>query len=553
MKSIFQILLTLIFNKWLLACMLFCLLYLSAYTQTNKKNITKFNGSVSIADNFYSANGIEARQPGNMLIGIVRANLTLFKQIQLPFELYYTTQQTTFQQPFNQFGVSPKINSWLTLHGGYFSTRFSDLSFGDLRMLGGGVELSPGNFRFKAIYGRTRKAIEPNKVSYSPEVYEQNAYGMSIGYGDESKNFFNINMFHAIDDSNSIKTDTMMVAPNENLVTTLGFGMQLGNAASVKGEVGVSAYTHDTKAEQVDNVKIPEYVFTPNISSAADAAAKLSFNIKPSRYWSIRLLSRWIGPGYKTLGYALMPKDLMEFSLAPTVRLLSNKLSIRVKAGVRYNNLHEQRISSTNRFTGLFSANYQINKLFGISMNFNKNQIESSHKNDTLRISNIFNSVSVSPRWSFNGLGGSNNVILSYSYQDVADKNIYTSEISNNNTNSVYALHSLAFPTSWSLSTSVLYNNTKLANLSSQIFRISEGISRQFFNKLLNISANMGINFIKTTNKSNQFVFGLNASYSLKKYGNIRFNISNNNYKGPGDVIKDYNELYGSILYNIYF
>ena len=113
--------------------------------EENKKNV-KFSGSANITDNFYSASGIAPRQPGNMLTGIIRANLTLFDQIELPFELYLSTEQTRFQQPFNQFGVSPKISDWLTLHAGYFSTRISDFTFGDLRMLWGGFELTPGKF-----------------------------------------------------------------------------------------------------------------------------------------------------------------------------------------------------------------------------------------------------------------------------------------------------------------------------------------------------------------------------------------------------------------------
>lgn len=529
-----------------------CFLLPESFSQ-NDNDIIKFSGSASISDNFYSASGIDPRQPGNMLTGILRANLTLFNQIELPFEFYYTTQQTRFQQPFNQFGISPRITDWLTFHGGYFSTRFSDLTFGDLRILGGGLELTPGNFRLKAIYGRTRQAIEPNKVSYMPEVYEQNAYGVSLGYGNESKSFFNINVFHAMDDSTSVKSDSLLVAPNENLVGSVDFGIQMGKVVSVRGEVGVSAFSCDIRAEEIDEISVSPYLFTPNISTKVDAAAKLHLNIKPSKYWSVSLSSRWIGPGFTSLGYALMPNDLMEFTLAPNVRLLKNKLNIRTKAGIRYNNLQEQKMSTTSRFTGFIAANYQVNKTFGIDVNYNKNQIQSSHKLDTLRLSNVYNSVSVSPRVNFNGLGGTNTLILTYSYQDVSDKNVYTSVVSDNNTNSVYLIHSLSYVSSLSLATSVLYNSTKLPDLTSRIFHISETVSRRFFNNSLNASASIGANFVKITDSSSQLVFRVNASYSFNKFGNFSFNLSNNSYNGTGAITKNYSELYGSIQYNINF
>jgi len=295
------------------------------------------------------------------------------------------------------------------------------------------------------------------------------------------------------------------------------------------------------------------YLFTPNISTKVDAAAKLNFNVRPSKFWSVSLSSRWIGPGFRTLGYALMPNDLFEVTVVPNVRMLKNKLNIRSKVGIRYNNLQEQKLSTTSRFTGYIAANYQLNQAFGIDINYNKNQIESSHKLDTLRLSNVFNSVSVSPRLFFQAFGGTNNLILTYSYQDVSDKNVYTSEISENNTNSVFLVHSLSYVSSLSLSTSVLYNSAELPNMTSRIYHVSETVSRRFFENRLNASVSLGANFIKIIESNNQFVFRVNASYSFKKLGSLSFNLSNNSYNSTGTIIQNYSELYGSLQYNINF
>ena len=522
------------------------------YAQENNDNV-RFSGSANLSDNFYSSNGIDPRQPSNLFVGIFRANITLFNQVDLPFELYYSNQQTAFQQPFNQFGVSPRLTDWLTLHGGYFSTQISDFTFGDLRILGGGVDLTPGNFRLKAFYGRSRQAVEPQKVSFAPEVYKQNVYGVSLGYGNLSKSFFNLNIFHAKDDSASIQSDSTLVAPKENLVGSVDFGIRMGNAVTMKGELAMSAFSFDIGAPEVDEFSVPEYFFTPNYSSGIDMAAKMNMLIRPSKYWSVNLSSRWIGPGYRTLGYALLPNDLMEFNIAPNVRLLNNKLNIRSKAGIRYNNLQEQKLSTTSRFTGFIAVNYQVNKSFGFDVNYNKNQIESGHKYDTLRLSNVFNSLSVSPRFFFQALGGSNSLILTYSYQDVTDKNVYTSQVTSNNTNSFYLVHTLSYISSLAFSTTVLYNNTELPNLTSKIYHVSETISKAFFDNKLSTSASVGANFIKVADSNNQFVFRVNASYNLNKMGSLSFNISNNHYNSNGVLAQNYNEIYGSIQYNINF
>jgi hypothetical protein len=529
------------------------LLLLSQENEKEKKKAVTFGGSASLSSSFYTADGITPRQPGSMQVGIIRANISLYDVVELPFELYYSSGQFGYQQPFNQFGISPRISNWLTLHGGYFSTQMSDLSFGDLRMLGGGFELTPGNFRLKAVYGRTRHQNEPDRISFRPEVYRQNAYAASIGFGNLSKTYFNINVFHAIDDSTSVKADTLSITPNENLVTSFDFGIRFGPYVALKAEAGISAFSSNTRAEKIDELPIPELLFTPNNSSRVDGAARADLSITPSKYWSVILSSRYIGPGYTTLGYALMPNDLMEFTIAPRLRLLKNKLNIRSRAGVRYNNLRDSKMATTNRFTGMVSANWQITKNIGLDANYNKNQIESLHKNDTLRLSNVYSSYSVTPRFNFNALGGTNNIILTYSFQDVSDKNVYTMNTADNNTNTFTFVHSLSHASSLSLTTTALYNQTVMTGIDSRIIHINETVGYRFFKNRLNTSFSLGANFVNVIENSNQLVFRFTSSYNMGKFGNFGFFISNNSFRETGTIARNYSELYGSVQYNISF
>lgn len=536
------------------ACLVTCLMVSQAQDEIKKSRVD-VKASATLTSNFYSSSGIDPRQPGNMQYGIVRASVMLWDMVELPFELYFTTGQTRFQQPFNQFGVSPKISNWLTLHAGYFSTRFSDLTFGDLRLLGGGFELTPGNFRLKAVYGRSRQAIEPDKVSFAPGVYSQTAYAVSLGYGNLSKSYFNINLFHAKDDSTSVKSDSVRVMPAENLVTSVDFGIRFGEYVTLRGEGALSAYSSNLNSEKLDNVKVdvPGFLFTPNASSRIDGAGMLSLDINPSAYWSVSLGARWVGPGFNTLGYALMPNDLLEYSLSPRLRLLGNKLILRSRIGLRYNNLRDNRMATTSRFTGMLSATYQITRMFGIDGNYSKNQIESGHKIDTLRISNVFDSYTLTPRLSFQALGGNNNVMLTFSYQNSSDKNAYTQNLNNVKTSGVNVIHILTFPSSLSLSTTLLYNKTAMDLYNSTITHVSETVGKRFFKDRLNTSASIGVNWVEVTDKSTQLVFRVNATYSLKKYGSLSFFITNNSYRGYGVISQSYSEIYGNLQYNINF
>lgn len=508
--------------------------------------------SATVTSSFYSSSGIAARQPQNMQYGIIRTSVSLFEMVELPFEFYFSTKQTQFQQPFNQFGVSPRISNWLTLHGGYFSTRISDFTFGDVRIFGGGVEVTPGDFRFKALYGRTRKAIEPDRVSYSPEVYKQMAYAFSIGYGALSESYFNINIFHAVDDSTSVISDSALTKPQENLVGSIDFGTRFGEIVTLDGEVGISLFSSNIAADTFDTgIRIPKFLFTPNSSTRLDGAAKLNCTITPSRVLSFTLSSRWVGPGFMTLGYGLMPNDLLEFAVGPRLRLLENKLLIRSKLGIRYNNLRQTKSSTTSRFTGMLGASWQIDNNIGIDASYNRNQIDSRHKNDTLRLSNVFNAFSFSPRITFDAFDGINNLLVTYNYQNALDKNVYTSSLSDSRTHSINCTHILQFPSTLSLTTLCLYTKSVMSSASAQIIHTSETVGKQFFDKTVNASLSIGVNVVQTTQTSNQFVFRLSATYNLKDYGSFTCHITNNAFRGDGIVQKNYNELYGTLQYAI--
>lgn len=516
-------------------------------------NYVRVGGSINLSDNFYSSSGIDRRQPANVARGIFRTTVTIYDQIQLPFEFYISSQERKFQQPFNQFGVSPRISDWLTLHAGYYSSRISDFTFGDLRLLGGGIELTPGNFKLKVLYGRSRTATESNPQQFFPGMYKQNVYAASIGYGNESVAFFTLNLFHAKDDSSSIRRDSLTVNPAENLVGSFRFGLQIIEELNIQSEIAVSAYSSNLSAEKLTDLNFPEFFFTPNVSSRVDGAVRVQLNFKPSNYWSLRFNGQWIGPGFTTLGYSLLPNDLMEFSLSPSVRLLNNKLNLRAQAGIRYNNLRNNRLASTSRFTGSMNANWQISQLFGFDFNYSNNQIKSSHTNDTLKLSNVFNSVMISPRFTFEAIGGMNNLNFNYSYQNSLDKNIITSQSANNKTHTIGIIHLLSLPSTWSFTTSLLFNKSNTSFASTQVVSISENIGRRFFENKLSVSVGTGINFIKTTVNDSQLFFNLNSNYSLDKYGSIGFTLSNNNYRADSELTKTYNELYGSLQYNISF
>lgn len=523
------------------------------YAQNIESEILKFNGSLNLSSDFYSVQGINPRQPNNIQRLLLRTNFRLFNQIDIPFELNLSNNDTRFLQPFNQFGVSPRVSKWLRLHGGYFYTNFSDFTFGDIKIYGGGLELTPGNFRLKVFYGRSKVSREPDSLKGFGGIYKQNTYGALIGYGNETVAFLNIGLVRTYDDSSSINRISFSEAPIENLVGSLSFGLRIFRPLFIKGEVAASLLSSDITAEKVGSVKIPEYIFTPRASTQLDGAAKFGIEIDPQTSWRLRLGARWIGPGFYTAGYSQLLNDLIEVTIDPSLRFLDNRFNLRSSLGIRRNNVRNDKKSTTNRFLGALTADYQISEIFGINLQYNNNQIKASQIADTLRISNVFNMVSISPRFNFQALGGINNLNLSYSYQNSEDTNPFFRNKVSNQTNIINLIHSIFFPTSLSLTSSILYNKVNLPSSSVEIISLNEMIGHQFFDRKLSVFLNLGYSITKTMNTNGFYIVGLRANYSLAKFGNIGFHITNNNFKSNEPFSPSFNEFMGNLQYSINF
>jgi hypothetical protein len=493
--------------------------------------------------------------------------ITLFEQIRLPFEFYISNADRGFRQPFNQFGVSPRLFGWLTLHAGYYSAQLSELTFGDSRILGGGVEMTPGQFRFSAIYGRVQKAIQTDTVAGIRGVYDRMIYGGRIGYGRDNGFHVDLNVFHAVDDSTSMHNpirgkasdsvvSQLSVAPMENLVASLDYGFSLfDQMIQFSGETAVSALSNDITASEIGGVPSSvEKFFVPRYSTQIDGATSMAITVTPSSIFSVRLNGKWVGPGFVSLGYTAMPNDVLETTIAPTLRLFDGVLGLRGSFGLRYNNLRNNRIATTQRTIGSVNATVQASQSFGVDVQYSNYGMSSNQRNDTLRINNVSQSFSVSPRYTFEGLGGVNTTMLSYSLQDYTDLNVVTSKTSQNTTQTVLGVWTLALPSSLSFSTMLMFTNASTSVIKTQIGSVNETVGYSFFDNALTTSGTVGYNVVKVNASDGQFNGRISASYNTKGWGTFSLTLMSNRYNfGDPASGSPYSEYQGSLSYGIAF
>lgn len=186
-------------------------------------------GAFNATGGLYAANGIAQRQDPAYYRLALSPTLSIYDQVSLPFELYLSSTGGGYRQPFDQFGVNPNIGNWLTLHGGYFSTQLTDLSFGDTRLLGGGIDLHPSIFRLVLLYGRSEKAQQADTVAGLHGVYDRWVAAGMVSVGKANGNFIGLTVLRASDDSASLRgknnptaSDSTLMqyynGPKENLV-----------------------------------------------------------------------------------------------------------------------------------------------------------------------------------------------------------------------------------------------------------------------------------------------------------------------------------------------
>ncbi|HTP13290.1 MAG TPA: hypothetical protein VMM37_06650 [Bacteroidota bacterium] len=513
------------------------------------------NGNVGLTSEFYSATGVSGRRPANTQRGAIATTVTLFDQISLPFEFYFTSRQTGFQQPFNQFGVSPRISDWLTLHAGYYSAQLSEYTFGDTRLLGGGVELHPGAFTFDVLFGRSQAAVEPDSAHQTIGAYKRTMWGGKVGYGKEGGFTIGLNLWHSIDDSASIRHAAAGVAPTENLVGSLNLSFPLvGNALQFSTEVAGAAFTNDTRIEEIAGAGPVPTLFKVRYSSQGDAAAKASLNIVPAQSFSVRLSTQWVGPGFVSLGYAQLPNDMFEWTVAPSARFLGDKVSVRGSIGRRSNNLRNNRLATTTRSIYSLGLNAQPAEHFGVDIQYSNYGMFSTPRNDTLRVENVSQSVTVGPRYQFQAFDVPNTLFASYSYQDVNDKNVVTSAINRNTSQMATAVWALTFPSSLNFATTILRTLSTVSVLKTGITSFTETVGYQFFENALTSSLTFGYSIIKAVSSDGQFTGSLALNYRVPRWGSIGFSLFNNSYRyGNPTAGSSFSELQGVLTYSLGF
>ncbi|MCC6839675.1 MAG: hypothetical protein IT230_05910 [Flavobacteriales bacterium] len=341
----------------------------------------QFNAGLRAQAGFYNVHGIDPRRRPFFWTISGTPTLSLYG-VELPFMVLLSDQQRSFQQPFNQFGLSPRYK-WVKLHLGYRDVHFSRFTMAGRRALMAGVELNPGRFRFGFVYGRFAKAVQEDTVAvHDPQAYlsavpvpsyTRLGYAAKVGVGKENR-YIDLIFLRAKDDPGSIPDPKRtMLAPAENMVLGLASKIDLGKQLIWEVDVAGSGYTRDVHAPVMDEppqvANLLGNFFIPRSSSAWLTAVETSLGLKRRRA-RYKLTYRQVDPGFESMGAYYFQSDVRQLTATAATTLAKNKVSLNLTGGWQRDNLRKQRTSTAQRLIGNISVNYTSGKAFGMLANF---------------------------------------------------------------------------------------------------------------------------------------------------------------------------------------
>ncbi len=494
-------------------------------------------GSLVTAAENYSIPGMDTQRPVNSARLYFNPTLSIYG-LQLPFSFLISTHERSYNQPFNQFGVSPTYK-WLTLHAGYRSLRFSEFTLNDQVILGGGAEVRQDWFRLRGMYGRFRRAVDEDTVTGVRGMYSRMGYAVGAGVGDDQR-YLDVNLLQAWDDSTSLRQRPSFgdVFPSENVAFGVNGRLPFGNNRVVlDAEMAGSIFSRDITLPVVSDIDVPQAgLMETRISSRFAIAARTGITYN-DELWSLRLEYARVEPEYETMGAIHTQNDYEDITVKPALRLLEGNLRLNGSVGVRHDNLFDDRQYTTRRVIGSASASWIAGQAFSMDGQYSNysmsNSAGSIQVNDSTRLDNVSESWSLSPRLVLAGGSIQHFIMLLATRQLYTDQNILTGVNSDNDVLTAVLSYTGTLASGFGFSSALQFTQVETAFLTNIIRGVTVEVSNGFFQNALNASLAYTLNLTRASAESEtdtQHLVTLGTRYRFSRADALELRVQYNDY-----------------------
>lgn len=534
------------------------------------------NGGINLNQIFYTAYGNELRRdPYNFFLS---GNLNFdFIGFAVPLSFSYSNKNTSFQQPFNQFSLSPTYKNIRT-YVGYNSLSYSKYTLAGHIFFGGAVEVSDlGKWDVSAMYGRLRKPVELDSLSNNSQPsFRRLGWGTKINYRGKGSDRAGLIVFGSNDQEFSLQNlENTGILPESNLVISLEGSKQIFKKLSVKAEYAASAITRDRSAGDIAEGQpvaftILNGLYRQNSSTAFYNALNSSLTYA-GKFYNVALNYERVDPEYETHGAYFFNNDLENITVSTQVNLLKSKVNLGLNAGSQRNNLDNTELNELRRFVGSANLNYTPTPTIALAASYSNFQSFTNVRptfdqlNDLTPFDNLdtlnFRQISQNANLNANVILNQSkekrqNLNFNIAYQTSKDEqeNTENESIGNQFINANVSYTYSVAATGFSITSSINgYVNENTGNSNSGVSP-TLSLSKPFFNKKVRTTLSSTYTLTKVNEVSSAKIFNirLGASYSLKKKHRINFNFVtlnrgkiNNNPAGT--------ESTGTLSYNYNF
>lgn len=513
------------------------------------KNPFKVNGSVTSMLSYNGIQGIARRMDPFSYQVNAALNLSLWG-IKAQFNANFSNGRSIYryQLPslrlpsYALLGISPSYK-WATLHLGNRNLTFSPYTLSGHSFQGAGLELSPGHFRFSAMYGRLRRALpeDLNTLQSLEPVYKRIGWGLKTGYDNGRDHLYAI-LFQSWDDPNSIPPvqNFSYVTPAANTIASVQGKKHLSQAVYVAIDFARSAFTRDQQAAalsaKTDLWSTMGGLFVPKVSSGYANAIKSSIGLN-TRVANFSINHEWVDPGYRTLGALFFNNDYENITVNALTRLFKNKLAVSANTGVQRNNLKRLESTTLRRFVGAFNLTLTPNdrtQLTAVYSNF-----QTANRTRTLAIPLLQEDAIIltqtnqnaSLNASFFG-GKEKNAVLSalFSFQKA---NLINNEVVQTDQASLNYLSNLSYAYAFmesklTLSASMLANYNELQNIGILSISPSVSAAKRWLNDKLSTHASGSYIRLFTDGVAPNQIFSIQSGgqYTLAQKSNLALNLA---------------------------
>jgi len=516
----------------------------------------RFQGNAGLYYKFYdhyqqNYNQFRPRYPSNFGRFSAHATLSAGKYFSMPFGIDLTMGQATYhlpqipeenlidyvRNPRNNIQVNPTYK-WASAWLGTQTPSFSELTAGDVPIFGAGVELNPGNFIFSAHYGTSQIAINADPFENITGAYRRNILASRIGYGKEDGSLLVLNIVKIKDDVESVEEQPAGIQPKDGVVFSPLVQVKISPSLMFKTETAASVFTRDLLAAEsfVENDILPiaENVLEVNASTHADFSNISSIDWQTD-VADLGVEVRYIGPGFETMGYRAMERDLIDYNFKTNLKLFQSNVVLDASAGIRKNNLQNTTAQSTRRFI----ANANLFARISDAVSFNSSYSNFGFRNnvllDTLKVEKIQNMFTFSPTVQLQRDLTTHIIGLGSTFQFFDEFNVFTGEYTTTESMSFTGNYNIVFkeiPLNFGLMGMYLDNTTPATEL--KLYNVRLMARYRLLDKKLTPRVMLSYTGVQrneyTTDQ--KIKFQINTSYKITKALEIKavYNLSNYQY-----------------------